>query len=247
MRSYIRRLADSERSEASDRHLAFCLTFIAGAANAGGFMAVHQYTSHMSGMVSSIADSLVIGDWALLGSAILGFTTFVAGAGTSAILINWAQRRDLHSRYALPLALEGLLLAAFALSGLDTLGAMPAALATVIGLLCFVMGLQNAMITKLSKARIRTTHVTGMVTDIGIELGKLFYRNGPGPHINPVVADRDKLALLSALVGLFFAGGVTGALLFSHLGVIAAMALALPLLVMALFPLLTDAHILRPL
>jgi len=38
-------------------------------------------------------------------------------------------------------------------------------------LLCFIMGLQNAVITKISHAEIRTTHVTGLVTDVGIELG----------------------------------------------------------------------------
>ena len=35
------------------------------------------------------------------------------------------------------------------------------------------MGLQNAIMTKISKAEIRTTHMTGVVTDIGIELGRL--------------------------------------------------------------------------
>ena len=39
----------------------------------------------------------------------------------------------------------------------------------------FHHGLQNALITKLSRAEIRTTHITGIVTDIGIELGKLLY------------------------------------------------------------------------
>ena len=34
-------------------------------------------------------------------------------------------------------------------------------------LLCFIMGLQNAVITKLSRADIRTTHITGIITDIG--------------------------------------------------------------------------------
>ena len=44
-------------------------------------------------------------------------------------------------------------------------------------LLCYLMGLQNALITKISRAEIRTTHVTGLVTDIGIEMGKLIYWN----------------------------------------------------------------------
>ncbi|WP_164176991.1 DUF1275 family protein, partial [Streptococcus pneumoniae] len=74
-------------------------------------------------------------------------------------------------------------------------------------------GLQNAIITKVSQARIRTTHVTGIVTDIGIELGKLIYWNrSRGEGLDMVRADRDKLRLLGALLAAFFAGGVLGAL-----------------------------------
>lgn len=80
-------------------------------------------------------------------------------------------------------------------------------------LLCFIMGLQNAIITKLSQARIRTTHITGLVTDMGIELGKLFYWNASqsGAERPLVLADRKKLRLLPSLIGLFFIAGVVNA------------------------------------
>lgn len=48
------------------RHLVRFLTFVAGAANAGGFLAVQQYTSHMSRIVSSMADNLALGDVGLV-------------------------------------------------------------------------------------------------------------------------------------------------------------------------------------
>ncbi|TWD45894.1 uncharacterized protein DUF1275 [Agrobacterium vitis] len=243
MKTYIKSLAHRDRTEASDRHLAFYLTFIAGAANAGGFMAVHQYTSHMSGIVSSLADNLVLGELELLLSGFTGFVFFLFGAGVSAILINWGRRRNLRSIYALPLALEAALLVAFSLSGF--LGPIDRDLALmIIALLCFVMGLQNAIITKLSGARIRTTHVTGLVTDTGIELGKLFYWNGrqtaPPDGPPPVRADMPKLWLLSRMVFLFFLGGVTGAISFQHIGISAAIFLAIPVAVLAIFPLLED-------
>lgn len=242
MKIYLKSLAHRDRTEASDRHLAFYLTFIAGAANAGGFMAVHQYTSHMSGIVSSLADNLVLGEVEFLLAGLTALVFFLFGAGVSAIMINWGRRRNLHSIYALPLALEAFLLMVFALS--DALGPIGRALTfMIIALLCFVMGLQNAIITKLSGARIRTTHVTGLVTDTGIELGKFFYWNGrsqgqEGPA--PVRADLPKLWLLSRMVGLFFLGGVTGAVLFQRIGISAAIFLAIPVAVLAVFPVLED-------
>src|SRR5690606_20038479 len=87
-------------------------------------------------------------------------------------------------------------------------------------LLCFLMGLQNATITKISGARMRTTHVTGIVTDIGIELGKGLYRNrAPDiPRERDVRADALKLKILGAVAGSFFVGGLSGALGFSYFG-----------------------------
>jgi hypothetical protein len=63
------------------------------------------------------------------------------------------------------------------------------------------MGLPNAVITKISKGEIRTTHVTGIVTDIGVELGTLLYRTRKKiAGEPPVMADRARLALLVMLL-----------------------------------------------
>ena len=63
---YFRSLTGKDRSAEADRQLGFSLTFVAGATNAGGFLAVKQYTSHMSGVVSSIADQAALGDLSLV-------------------------------------------------------------------------------------------------------------------------------------------------------------------------------------
>lgn len=116
--------------------------------------------------------------------------------------------------------------------------------ATVM-LLCFIMGLQNAIMTKLSGARIRTTHVTGLVTDMSIELGKLFYWNASRHDSGKpfVRADRKKLKLLASLVGLFFSGGVAGAIGFKQLGFAASLILAAILLTLAIVPVLDDLNV----
>ena len=108
-------------------------------------------------------------------------------------MVNFGRRRGLSSAYALPLLAEAVLMLCFGLMG-AWLAALPGLFvpATVM-LLCLMMGLQNAVITKLSNAEIRTTHMTGVVTDIGIELGKLFYWNRQARHSGGV------------------SGGVTGA------------------------------------
>lgn len=222
------------RSNAADTLLALALTFVAGAVNAGGFLAVGQYTSHMTGIVSAIADHLVLGTYAVAILGALSLVAFVAGAATSAILINWGRRHTRRKQYAYPVALEALLLLCFGLLGFTT-GSIVHDLPLALPFLCFLMGLQNATITKLSGARIRTTHLTGMVTDIGIEIGKLLYlhRNrGRLAHLS-LVADRGKLTLLAILVAMFLFGGVVGALGFSTYGYVFCLPLSVLLFTLA--------------
>jgi uncharacterized membrane protein YoaK (UPF0700 family) len=109
-----------------------------------------------------------------------------------------------------------------------------------VALLCFMMGLQNAIITKISRAEIRTTHVTGLATDIGIEIGKALYWNHGHRNLPAVVANRPKLRLLSSLLAMFFVGGVTGALGFKHVGYVATIPLASILMLLAVVPVMDD-------
>ena len=173
-----------QRTPNSNLQLGAALAFVAGATNAGGFLAVGQYTSHMTGIVSAMADNLVLGRAALVLAALAALLSFVVGAMTTAILVNWGLRRHLHSSYSLPLMLEAAALLIFGLLGaslgLYTAPLVPITVPVTVLLLCFLMGLQNAVISKISHAEIRTTHVTGLVTDFGIELGKLVYVHRAG-------------------------------------------------------------------
>lgn len=239
---YLRRLTGRDRDPVANRELARYLAFVAGATNAGGYLAVAQYTSHMTGIVSTAADNLALGNITLVLAAFGSLLSFMAGAACSAVMINWARRRGLHSQYACPLVVEAALLMVFGLIGGNLDHHMGLFVSATVMLLCFIMGLQNAMITKLSKAEIRTTHVTGMVTDIGIELGKLVYWNS-AHHTKlhgAVQADPAKMKLLSSLLGMFFSGGVLGALGFKHLGFISTLPLAILLLALAIVPVADD-------
>ena len=243
---YLRRLTSPARTDLSNRHLGRSLAFIAGAVNAGGFLAVGQYTSHMSGIVSSLADNLVLGETLLLIAGASALLSFLLGAACSAVMINWARRRGLHSEYAMPLMLEAMLLLCFGILGSNLENHRLLFVPVTAALLCFVMGLQNAMISKISRSEIRTTHVTGLVTDIGIEIGKMCYwtlaprQPGEAAGEDPVPGARRKFMLLSSLLLMFFLGGVAGAFGFKALGFLATMPLAAALFLLALVPMMDD-------
>ena len=170
-----RHLTSQHRTASTNRLLGGILAFNAGAVNAGGFLVVAMYTSHMTGFVSLLADNLVLGNTTLVLGAIGALLAFTAGAAVTAIQVNWARQHGLRSEYALPLLLEATLLLVFGLMGATLNHQTPFAVPLTVLLLSFTMGLQNALVSKISASQIRTTHMTGIVTDIGIELGKMLY------------------------------------------------------------------------
>lgn len=236
---FLRGISGRDRSRTTNRQLGLSLAFVAGATNAGGFLIIRQYTSHMTGIVSLMADDLAIGEFTALATGIGALLFFLAGAGVCAVLVNWGRRQNLQSEYAGPLMLEALLLLCFGLLGQAFVNYHWMFVPGTVALLCFIMGLQNAIITKVSKSEIRTTHVTGIVTDLGIELGKLLYWN-TARHTHRVQADRAKLGLLASLLAMFFVGGAFGAVGFKHLGFVTTVPLAAIIALLSAMPIFDD-------
>lgn len=238
--NYARYLVGRQRTLKANRELGFALAFVAGAINAGGFLAVHQYTSHVTGMVSSVADNLALGHFDLVLDALAGVAAFLFGSVVCTVMVMFARHRRLASEYALPLLLEASLILCFGLMGPALTSWHAPLVSLTMLLLCFIMGLQNAVMTKLSHAVIRTTHMTGIVTDLGIGLGKLLYRDHKSESGEPERANTERIAVLSGLLGSFVFGGVGGAFGFKYLGYVSTVPVAVLLAAIAVVPVMDD-------
>ena len=235
-------LTGQHRTASVDRIFGLLLAFNAGAVNAGGLLVVHMYTSHMSGFASQVADGLVLGNLPLLLGAMGALLTFIAGAATTAVIVHWAQRHHLRSAFALPLMLEAALLLVFGLLGAITLTwPTPFAVPLTVLLLSYIMGLQNGLSSAMSHGKMRTTHMTGHVTDLGLELGRLVYRNQrQTPAGQRVLANRPAIALHGGLIAMFIVGGLVGAAGFKYVGFVWVVPLASLLLALSLPPFRRD-------
>jgi uncharacterized membrane protein YoaK (UPF0700 family) len=222
------------RLEINDRILATLLAGVAGAVNAGGLFVVAQYTSHMTGYLSQLADNIVLGNFEVVWGAALALLSFVSGAAISAMLVNCARLHSSPQQYAWPIALQGTCLFGLGLAGVANIAVAHGPLLII---LCLVMGLQNATVSKLSRTRIRTTHVTGLLTDTGIEIGRALF--GLLLPQSGVRADATKFKTLSGLIAAYLLGGITGAIGFSRLGLAFALPFAVVLLVLSLPTLLS--------
>ncbi|MFX1677734.1 YoaK family protein [Mitsuaria sp. CC2] len=235
-------LTSRHRAPSTNQALGLLLAFNAGAVNAGGFLILQRYTSHMTGFASQLADGAVMGQGTLVLNALGAILAFLAGAAVCAVLVNWARQHGLRSVYALPLMLEAALLFPFGLMGAITLTwHTPFAVPLTVLLLAFIMGLQNAVGSKTSGGSIRTTHMTGNITDLGMELGKMLYWNRQ-PSVKRAAVRHDRLRATRAggLLAAFVLGGGAGALGFKHLGFVCVVPLAAVLFVLALPPVTRD-------
>ncbi|HEX2873025.1 MAG TPA: YoaK family protein [Polyangiaceae bacterium] len=201
--------------------LAGYLAAIAGFVNSGGFIMIGSFTSHVTGSIGRLGDDIARGEMAAAVSALLLILAFFGGAVAASLVLERSDHSQPARRYALALLVEaGVLLLFVFIAGLSR-ATHPRILDAQAALLCIAMGMQNSMVTRLSGAVVRTTHLTGVVTDLGIEVAR-WYRwyqaQLPLPTRRPseVLPERPavgRISLLSAVTGSFVAGAVLGATL----------------------------------
>ena len=243
----LRHLTNRHRSRSTNVALGWLLAFNAGAVNAGGFLVLHMYTSHMTGFASQLADALVLENGKLLLNALGAILSFTTGAAVCAALVNWGRQRHHYSVYALPLMLEALMMLPFGIMGAATLAwNTPFAVPLTVLLLSFMMGLQNAVGSKTSGGSTRTTHMTGNFTDLGMELGKMLFwrRHARAGHVpaEAVRHDWTRMRTCAGLIAMFVLGSLSGALGFKHIGFFCVVPLAALLLALSVPPFLRDAR-----
>jgi len=195
---------------------AFALAFIAGIVNAVGLLGFeHQAISHLSGSVTLLGIKLMNSTSAalLLMSIVL---SFMLGSALSGFLLTGGSLK-LGRHYDTLLFIEGLLLllSAYLLNQSYVYG---------ITLASAACGLQNALATNYSGAVVRTTHLTGIFTDLGLMLGKALK--------GETFDTRKGVMFLLIIIG-FLLGGITGFILFEYYSILALVVPALACFVLS--------------
>ena len=238
----LRYLTHRHRTPSSNLTLGLLLALNAGAVNAGGYIVLQRYTSHMTGFASQVSDGVILRDFTMVVASAAAIVSFTVGAAATAILVNFSRRIRARSIYALPLLLEAALLLPFGVLGTATLSwQTPFAAPATVLLLCFMMGLQNAIGSKTSAGSVRTTHMTGNITDFGMELGKMLYWNRRAlPEHARICADLPRLKRAGGLLLSFVLGGMAGAAGFQSIGFIFVTPFACLLFALAWMPARAD-------
>jgi uncharacterized membrane protein YoaK (UPF0700 family) len=149
---------------------------------------------------------------------------FVAGSFVCAFALAAAARRRAPGVYAACLGVESVAMAALAIGCAAT--SSDGALDVLCLGLAFLMGGQNALATRLSDARVRATHLSGICTDLGISLGVRADRALHGAAGSGAESDSEGMTLRLLTVACFLVGGAFGALAYSAMGLLALLPVA---------------------
>jgi uncharacterized membrane protein YoaK (UPF0700 family) len=245
LRRYILHNLSKNRERLESGALALVLPFVAGAVNASGFFIVGAYTSHVTGSVARVGDELAQGHAPGAIKAGLLVVAFYLGATLATALVERARHRS-RPRYVDALLAEASMLLVVTMLGLAKPQGIPFLHTLTTSLLCLAMGAQNALVTKLSGAVVRTTHLTGIVTDLGIETIRAWQwlrttSGGGGWQVVKLLArawevtELKRLRLHLAILGSFFSGAVAGPLLYLRFGLASMLFPVMVLLVLVLF------------
>lgn len=209
--------------------LASILSFVAGIVNITGVLSAKTLTTNVTGHFAYFSEALSNKNYQIAAIYLLFILSFLLGAFISNLLIEMISRKKPQIAYAVPMIIEIIILSAVGIfayrSDISNINGHLIACS-----LLFAMGLQNSLVTKVSQSVVRTTHLTGLFTDLGIELSQLFFYR----KTNEAHQLSKSIWLKLAIIGCFFLGCVIGGFVFTTFE-LETLLLAALFLIIALF------------
>ena len=191
--------------------IATILSFVAGIVNITGFLSLKHLTTNVTGHFALFINDIANFEFWKGTIYFLYIFSFLFGSFLSSFLIEIFRENKKLNVFVLPTIIESFILIAIAIFSNVSEITYPNLIAC---LLLFAMGMQNSYVTKISNTIVRTTHLTGLFTDLGIEISQLFF-----PKSHPNRADlKSTIKLHVFIILFFFAGGLVAGFLYSKVG-----------------------------
>ncbi|MCB0508540.1 MAG: DUF1275 domain-containing protein [Bacteroidetes bacterium] len=187
--------------------IASLLSSVAGIVNVAGFFSVQKLTTNVTGHFAYFVDEIVKFNFSGSLFYFLFVFFFLLGSFFSSFLVEFISNRNERNIYIIPASFEVLILILLGLFGENFIVKYPNWMACV---LLFSMGLQNSLVTSISNSIVRTTHLTGLFTDLGIELSQLFFYREAEQRFKL----KRSIKLRLTIIASFFLGGFLGGIFY---------------------------------
>ncbi|AOW10067.1 YoaK family protein [Flavobacterium gilvum] len=200
------------RTSKHNLRLAVLLSYVAGIVNITGVLSVKTLTTNVTGHFAFFAEEVTKHNYQAAIIFLIYTLFFLAGSFTSNFLAELISIKNSNLFHVAPITIEIAILISLGLFGMRPDFNLFDEKWTAFGLL-FAMGIQNSLVTKISQSTVRTTHLTGLFTDLGIELSQLFFYKKPEER-NIL---KTSIYLRLSIIFFFFLGCFSGGFIYGFL------------------------------
>jgi len=192
------------------------MAFQAGVLNIGGFMACHRFVSHVTGFATFFGYEISQSHTAQALGMLSVPMFFLLGAMISGYLVDLPLKLKKKPRYFITFGIIfALILIVFAAGSIGWFGVFGEPLALhrdylLLALLCLTCGIQNGTVTTVSRSIIRTTHLTGITTDLGLGIIRALHRK----KFEGALEDRRANWMRMGIIASFGLGSIAGGFAF---------------------------------
>jgi uncharacterized membrane protein YoaK (UPF0700 family) len=204
----LRKFSNSRTLEDNIR-LGVLTAFSAGMVNIASLLIFFTFTSNVTGHFAVLAAEIVKGNWYQAAVVCSWIFLFFFGCFVSNLIVIHFNQRNAYLAHAIPIVLEIICLITVGIYGQFFYAETLTETELLLSLMLFAMGLQNGLTASISNFAVKTTHLTGITTDLGILFSmftKAEYRNNKEL--------RGKAKLLSAICAAYITGAVIAGLTY---------------------------------
>ncbi|MBK0380791.1 YoaK family protein [Mucilaginibacter segetis] len=191
--------------------LASSTAVVSGITNVACLVAFLAFTSNVTGHVATLAKHVVEQNIGEIVVFVVWLFMFFAGAFAASFIVRSYQDKSYYKAHSIPIILEIIILLFVAVYGHNFYRETQTEREIVIGAILFTMGLQNSLVSIISGGIVKTSHLTGLFTDLGGEVAEWMH-----PKTERTVAARNKLYIRFTILLFYFSGCIAGGFLFNE-------------------------------
>lgn len=193
--------------------LASSTAFVAGSTNVAGVIAFLAFTTNITGHVANLARHVAENNWHEMVLFFIWLLLFFMGAFVSNFLIRSASDKSNYWAHSQPIIIEIVVLLFVAIYGDKFYAESQTEREIIICAIIFSMGLQNSMVSTVSGGLIKSSHLTGLFTDLGGDVSEWLHTEAKKREVV-----KNRIYVRLTILAFYFLGGLAGGYFFNAYG-----------------------------
>jgi uncharacterized membrane protein YoaK (UPF0700 family) len=203
------RQSKEDRTFKENLMLASSTALASGITNVAGMVAFLAFTANITGHVANLAKHIVQQNFREIFVFLIWLLLFFSGAFISSFIVRSYNHTSKYKAHAIPIIIEIVVLLFVAVYGHNFYKETMLEREVVIGAIIFAMGLQNSLVSIVSGGIIKTSHLTGLFTDLGGDIAELTHPKGV-----TTIALKNRIYIRITILSFYLIGAVAGGFLF---------------------------------